>query len=481
MRIAICEEDEIELGRILELILEYRSEQDATLEYHCFNNSTDFLDAVKDREYDLVLLDVLMQGVTGMQAAQELREWDKYIKIIFISSSPEFAMESYSVEAYHYLLKPIEGDSLFRLLEKVKRELAEEEGQGIILRSRRGIVRVLFSEIEYIEVINKTVSFHLADSIIYEVTAALTDFEGKFLVRQEFFKPHRSYLINLHYVQAINAYHVITVNGHSIPVSRRRYNELQDTYMHFWLRGKGAGAEPENLKGVDGEPKSVDVPWRILLVDDDPVECAFWADMLRDHGCVVQLAKSGEEALKLAAGCVFDCVLLDVMLPGEDGFSICRRLCGIIQAPVIFLSSHTESEKQLQGFALGGVDYITKDTSAELVWAKVKTRIRLADIDRSRFCYGALILDLKERRVLIEGKELDLTPIEFDIMWKLSENTGHTFTPEEIFAVIWGGKTWDGGKMVQSHMSRLRRKLERAYGEHCFIETVWGEGYRFVP
>ena len=92
-----------------------------------------------------------------------------------------------------------------------------------------------------------------------------------------------------------------------------------------------------------------------------------------------------------------------------------------------------------------------------------------------------LLLDLTGRRVLMGGEELLLTPVEFDILWRLSEQPDHVFTPEEIFGMVWSGQPWDGGRMVQTHMSRLRRKLEKAWGEHHFIETVWGQGYRFVP
>ena len=150
-------------------------------------------------------------------------------------------------------------------------------------------------------------------------------------------------------------------------------------------------------------------------------------------------------------------------------------------APVIFLSCITETDRQVEGFSAGAIDYITKDTPTELFWAKVEARIKLAVSHRTQFRYGPLLLDLKGRRVLINGEELLLTPIEFDILWQLSEHSDHVFTPEEIFGMVWGGQPWDGGKMVQTHMSRLRRKLEKAWGEHHFIESVWGQGYRFVP
>lgn len=476
MRIAVCDDDEREISRIGKLIAEYQISREESIDCYYFMNSTDFLCELKGGKYDLVLLDVLMPGTGGIQAAQELRELDKNARLIFVSASPEFAVESYSVGAYYYLLKPIDADAFFALLDKIRGELSAQAEQGLVLKSRDGVVRIAFARLAYVEVMNKTVFFYLADGTVHETTATLADFEGKLLSRPEFLKTHRSYLVNLNYIQAIDINCVMVENGHRVPVSRQRRSQVQDAYMHF-LHQKETG----NPASIAGKPKRPEGPWQILLVDDDPDDRAVWADILRSHGCMVQLADNGEDALRLAADGFCDCVLLDVMIPGEDGFSICERFRKLMDIPVIFLSCLTESDKQVEGFAAGGIDYITKDTPAELFWAKVETRIRLAMSERTQLHYGPLLLDLARRRVLIDEKELFLTPIEFDILCRLSENTGHIFTPEEIYGMIWGNRPWDGGQLVQMHMSRLRRKLEKAWEGHHFIETVWGQGYRFVP
>lgn len=475
MRIAVCDDDEREVSRVRELIAAYQASREKLVDCHYYTNSTDFVCELKSGKYDLVLLDILMPGASGIQAAQELRELDKNVKIVFVSASPEFAVESYNVGAYHYLLKPIGMDSLFALLDRITGELSAQKEQGFVLKSRDRVVRIDFERLVYVEVINKTVFFYLADGAVRETTATLAEFEGKLLARPEFLKTHRSYLVNLHYIQAVEMNCVTMKNGHSIPVSRKRRSQVQDAYVHFAQQpGAGdAGSFADKAERPDG-------PWRILLVDDDPSDRTVWADILQSHGCMVLLADNGEEALRLAGDGSCDCILLDVMIPGEDGFSICERLHGRTETPVIFLSCLTEPDKQVEGFAAGGIDYITKDTSAELFWAKVETRIRLAKSERTQLHFGPLLLDLTKRRVLIDGKELSLTPIEFDILCRLSENTGHIFTPEEIYGMIWGGQPWDGGQLVQMHMSRLRRKLEKAWEGHHFIEAVWGQGYRFV-
>ena len=293
----------------------------------------------------------------------------------------------------------------------------------------------------------------MADGEVCEVTAALADFEEKLLVRPEFFKTHRSYLVNLNYVQAIGANCVVTKNGHDIPVSRHRRNEVQDAYMRFLNKAESVILREEKQTKDDSERSEGE--WRILLVDDDTAERAYWAEILQAHGCIVQMAENGGEALKLAEEESCNCVLLDVMIPGEDGFAICERL----------------------------IDYITKDTPPELFWAKVKTRIRLSAAGgiRTKIHYGPLLLDLEERRTKMDGKELFLTPDEFDILWRLSEHAGCVLTPEEIAALVYGSRPGAGGEKVQVHMSRLRRKLDKAGEGHRYIETVWGQGYRFVP
>ena len=482
MRVAVCDDDEQEIDHLSELMKEYQLSRGVSLECYFFHNSIDFLCEVKSGEYDLVLLDVVMPGVNGIKTAQELREKDRNVKIIFISLSPEFAVESYRVDAYHYLLKPVNADALFPLLDKVEKELSAQDRQGFVLKNRGEVVRLTFSEIEYVEVINKKVFFHLADDGIHEVTAALADLEGELLTRQEFIKTHRSYIVNLSCVRAIGADCVVTKKGIRIPISRQRHNQTQRAYVNFINRaGTETSVTNGNFRSSSEKQERDDGLWRILLVDDEPADRALWTDILRCHGCMVHLAESGEGALDLAAKEIYDCILLDVMISGEDGFSVCRKLKKLTHAPVIFLSCVTESDRQVEGFSAGGIDYITKDTSADLFWTKVETRIKLAVSDRTQFWYGPLILDLKGRKVLINGKEMLLTPIEFDILWQLSQHVDHIFTPEEIFGMIWGSQPWDGGKMVQMHMSRLRRKLEKAWGEHYFIETVWGQGYRFAP
>lgn len=383
------------------------------------------------------------------------------------------------MEAYHYLLKPVDADSLFSLLDKVQGELSEREEQGFVLKDRRGIVWISFAQLEYVEVINKTVSFHLTDGSVRQVNTALAEVEKLLLPREEFIKTHRAFLVNLGHVRDTAASYVAMKNGDRVPISRKRHNQVHDTYLHFLLR-KEESPDVGHIGASDKEKKQVEGLWRILLVDDDPGDRSRWADILCSHGCIVYQAENGEEALALAESRPCDCVILDVKLSGEDGFAICRKLKKQKDIPVIFLSCLTEADKQMEGFLAGGMDYITKDTPEELFWAKIQAHISLVGSNRTRLSYGPLLLDMEGRRAFIYEKELLLTPMEFDLLWQLSEHAGQIVTPEEIFGMTCGVQSWDDGQTMQVHMSRLRRKLEKACSTHCFIETVWGQGYRFV-
>lgn len=481
MRIAICDDDERELCRLSELIAAYQTSRGKGMDCRMYGSGTDFLCEMRGGEYDLVLLDVLMPGISGIQVARELRARDKNVKIIFLSAAPEFAVESYSVEAYHYVLKPVNARQLFDLLDKIADELTEQDGHGFLLKNREGVVRIAYAKLAYVEVINKTIFCHMTDGSVHEQNGALTEFAENFRDREDFIRTHRSYLVNLSCVQAVEAQFAVMRNEHRVPISRLRRKQVQDAYIRFVERGGLTGSAAGGEKETERSAGNWDGSWRILLVDDDPAECVFWADILQRHGCVVRLAQNGREALQRISEEPFDCVLLDVMIPGEDGFSVCERIRKLAEVPVVFLSCLTEADRQVEGFAAGGVDYITKDTPAALFWAKVETRIRLTGAERTQLCYGPLLLDLTGRRVLINEEELALTPVEFDLLWHLSENAGHVYTPEALFDMIWGGQVWDGGQTVQTHMSGLRRKLEKACGGHRFIEPVWGQGYRFVP
>lgn len=484
IQIAVCDDDERELSRLLELISEYR--QAHGLDFVCkpFNNGLDLLANLKGGEYSLILLDVLMPGFDGIQTAREIRTADQNVKLLFLTSSPEFAVESYAVGAFHYLLKPANVERLFPILDQAFANATRPDDVRLTVKSKTGLTSIPLSRLEYVEVLSRMVGFHLTDGSVLETAGTLAAYEDELLVRPEFVKVHRSYLVNLAQVETLERTEAITRQNHRIPVSRSLHAQVKEAYLQFlFLSKQRQVTEPPVMpeQPPQEESKQDFGVYRVLLVDDEPDALTRWTGILHKKGCVVDCAESGTAAKRLAGEQRYDCVLLDVRLSGESGFTLCDALGKATGAPVVFLSSLGDCDSQLQGYRAGGVDYITKDTPAELFWIKVETRIRISREGRTQLCFGPLTLDFVLRRVTLEGCELIFTPTEFDLLWLLAEHAEQVFPPDELYQAVWGGERWDDGQTVQVHMSRLRRKLEKAYPRHFFIETVWGEGYRFVP
>jgi DNA-binding LytR/AlgR family response regulator len=236
--IAICDDDSQELAHISSFIDTYRQEKKASLIYKTFQNAIELLSTVSNGDYDILLLDILMPGLTGMQAAHEIRAFNAEVKIVFLTSSPEFAVESYAVKAYDYILKPASKDKLFSILDAL---IAEEQKplEGLIVKTQAGMARILFSKLAFVEVMNKKLYFHLADGSVQETFASLAAFEDKLLSRSEFVKVHRSYIVNLWQVGEIRPKELITHTGNTVPISRLLYGKVRGAYMEHLFVEKG--------------------------------------------------------------------------------------------------------------------------------------------------------------------------------------------------------------------------------------------------
>lgn len=238
MRIAICDDDPQVLIQLTEILEAYRQETKAGFTYSTFSEAMTFLDEVRGGGYDLLLLDVLMPMVNGMQAAHEVRSFDETIKIVFLTSSPEFAVESYAVKAHSYLLKPCTRDALFPILDKLFAERIKTE-DSFPVKFQNGIASILFSNLSFVEVMNKTLCFHLCDGSMRELVAPLADFEAMLLSRPEFVKVHRAFIVNLWQIQELSTTNITTYTGKTIPISRRLYPQVRDIYMKHLFVKKG--------------------------------------------------------------------------------------------------------------------------------------------------------------------------------------------------------------------------------------------------
>ena len=238
MKIAVCDDDSQELERISSFIDTYQRESKVLLTYKTFQSAIELISSMGSSDYDILLLDILMPGINGMQAAHEIRSFDAGVKMVFLTSSPEFAVESYAVKAYDYILKPVSRDKLFSILEAV---IAEEQKplEGLTVKTQSGMARILFSRLAFVEIMNKKLYFHLADGSVQEVTASLAAFEEELLARAEFVKVHRSYIVNLWQVGELGSKELITHAGKTVPISRLLYGKVREAYMKHLFLEKG--------------------------------------------------------------------------------------------------------------------------------------------------------------------------------------------------------------------------------------------------
>lgn len=230
MKIAICDDDKDELIYISSILDKYIEERAVSLSYDIFHSATELLNSTKSGVYDLYLLDVIMPGVNGMETAKEIRSFDQDTNIVFLTSSAEFAVESYEYKAQDYLLKPAKSEKLYQLLDTLV--VKSKDSQDILkVKTKTGIARIPFGKLVFLDVIGRCLYFHLTDGSVREAIAPLAEFENVLLARPEFIRTHRSYIVNLLQVTQLTANEATTVTGQVVPVSRKNYSKVRAAYV----------------------------------------------------------------------------------------------------------------------------------------------------------------------------------------------------------------------------------------------------------
>ena len=229
MYIAVCDDQIEELEKVMGLLQAWQTDRRAAVRLRSFRSAGELLDAAQRERFTLYLLDVLMPGVTGMEAAREIRSFDGAADIVFLTTSP----------ALEYLLKPVSAKLLFPLLDRLyQREQNPQD--GLTVRSEGVLVRLPFSQLSYVEVMGKHLFFHMTDDSVHEVVGALKEYEGALLARPEFMRTHRSYIVNMLQAEKLSPAGVVTFSGRSVPVSRLLYNQLQKDYLELLFSGRDA-------------------------------------------------------------------------------------------------------------------------------------------------------------------------------------------------------------------------------------------------
>lgn len=226
---------------------------------------------------------------------------------------------------------------------------------------------------------------------------------------------------------------------------------------------------------------------KILVVDDEKEIADLIEVYLRNDGYTVYKYYNGIDALKCINEQDLDLAILDVMLPGIDGFHICRKIREKYYYPVIMLTAKVEDGDKIMGLTIGADDYIAKPFNPLEVAARVKTQLRrykrynnFADNKEDKtneYDIRGLLINKDKHKVFLYEKELQLTPIEFSILWYLCEHQGMVVSSEELFEAVWGEQYIDNNNTVMAHIGRLREKLNEPAKKPKFIKTVWGVGY----
>ena len=239
VKLAFCDDDLSVLNDIRVLLDQYRVERNQEIDYAAFHSPLDLLAEIeRGARYDILFLDVLMPGETGIDAAAEIRNYDSNVKIIFLTSSSEYAVQSYTVGAYFYQLKPIWRESFFRLMDSAISACEKEQNDSLILRCKSGITRIELRHLEYCEVIHRTLFFHLNNGKVLESIGSLDDLCHQLQTYGNFLRPHRSYLINLDYVQNISARTITMSCLTEIPLPRGKYQEIKNAYLEYAFQNR---------------------------------------------------------------------------------------------------------------------------------------------------------------------------------------------------------------------------------------------------
>jgi DNA-binding LytR/AlgR family response regulator len=240
LQIAVCDDNIDELSKMVQLINLYRTSRNFSCEYAAFSNGFELVSTLeKGKRFDIYCLDIIMPGFTGIDVAKEIRGFDKTAPILFFTSSPEFALESYSVKAINYVLKPISKEKLFFTFDEVIEQIkAEEDEDAVIVKSNEGIQKILISNLVFAEIIGRNVMYHLRSGKVIECTEPFSSVCDKLLKYGCFIKPHRSYLVNMQYVDTIENHQVTLQTLSFVPVAQGKAREIKQQYLNYQMEGE---------------------------------------------------------------------------------------------------------------------------------------------------------------------------------------------------------------------------------------------------
>jgi two-component system alkaline phosphatase synthesis response regulator PhoP len=220
---------------------------------------------------------------------------------------------------------------------------------------------------------------------------------------------------------------------------------------------------------------------RILVVEDEPALAICLANDLRLEGYEVEVAREGETAVEKGNQPEFDLILLDIMLPGKDGFEVCRELRRAgVRTPIILLTARTQEAEKVLGLELGADDYVTKPFSSKELRARIKAALRRAAPELPSTCrFGQIEVDFQRCELRRRGKPVEVTALELKLLEAFVRSRGRALTREQLLDEVWGPGTSLSDRVVDNHITRLRKKIELKPAKPRYLVSVRGIGYRF--
>ncbi|TWH59420.1 LytTR family two component transcriptional regulator [Desulfitobacterium sp. LBE] len=240
LQIAVCDDNIDELSNMMQLINLYRSAKNFSCEYAVFPNGFELVAALeKGKRFDIYCLDIIMPGFMGIEVAKEIRRFDKTAPILFFTSSPEFALASYAVKAINYVLKPISKEKFFFTFDEVLEQIkTAKEEDAVIVKSTEGLQKIRITNLTFAEVIGRNVLYHLRSGKVIECTEAFSSVCDNLLKYGCFIKPHRSYLVNMQYVDTIENHQITLQTLSSVPIAQGKAREIKQQYLSYQMEGE---------------------------------------------------------------------------------------------------------------------------------------------------------------------------------------------------------------------------------------------------
>lgn len=232
MKIAICDDEICYIQEIRALLTHWAVRHDLSLTLYQYSNGDDLLLALQNTSIDLIILDIIMPLLNGLDTARELRNEGITVPLVFLTSSKDFALESYEVKALNYLLKPIDSQKFFSVLDDFLKNL-ESSSETFTAHTSDGFCKITLNDVDYLEAQNKWVLVYLSDGKVQKIREQFSKCEGIFTPQKGFFKCHRSYIVNLSHVQKFTRSQITTAISSTVPISRNSYPAFKDAYFAF--------------------------------------------------------------------------------------------------------------------------------------------------------------------------------------------------------------------------------------------------------